>query len=83
MATEGEGYGDLVEGLGAGVSVKGDEASAIGGAILRLLGDPVSAAAMGQLGHVAVARFHTWDQRAKELETVCARPAAAIRSLAC
>lgn len=83
VATAGEGYGDLVEALGAGVSVKGDDASAVGKAILRLLDDPASAAAMGQLGRVAVVRFHTWDQRAKELETVCTRPAAAVRSLAC
>ena len=83
VATAGEGYGDLVETLGAGVSVKRDDALALGEAILRLLDDPASAAAMGQLGRVAVDRFHTWDQRAKELETVCAHPAAAIRSLAC
>jgi len=71
VATAGKGYGDMVEKLGAGLSVKEEDAVAIAAGVLRILRDPASARKMGQAGRVAVVRSHTWDTRAMELEQVC------------
>lgn len=68
VATAGEGYGDLVEVFGAGLSVKGDDAESLAEAVLRLIINPVTAAKMGQSGRAAVMKAHTWDARAMELE---------------
>jgi glycosyltransferase involved in cell wall biosynthesis len=70
VATAGEGYGDLVEELGAGLSVKGDNPVALAEGVLRVLRDPASARKMGQAGRAAVVRSHTWEARAVELEHV-------------
>ena len=71
VATAGEGYGDMVERLGAGLSVKGENPAALAEVLLRILRDPASARKMGQAGRVAVVHSHTWDSRAMELEQVC------------
>ena len=68
VATAGEGYGDLVETLGAGVSVKGDDAIDLAEGVLRVIQNPLTASKMGQSGRAAVLDSHTWDARAKELE---------------
>jgi glycosyltransferase involved in cell wall biosynthesis len=70
VATTGEGYGDLVEQLGAGLSVKKDDPSALAEGILRILKDEILARKMGEAGRVAVVRSHTWEARAKELEAL-------------
>lgn len=71
VATAGEGYGDLVEKLGAGLSVKGDDPAALAEGLLGILHNSVSAERMGETGRAAVVRSHTWDARAVELEDVC------------
>jgi glycosyltransferase involved in cell wall biosynthesis len=68
VATAGEGYGDLVEALGAGVSVKGDDARALAQGLCRLIQNPSAASRMGQSGRAAVLDAHTWEARAVELE---------------
>jgi len=68
VATAGEGYGDLVEALGAGVSVTSDDARALADGLLRCIKNPVAAARMGQSGRAAVIRAHTWEARVIELE---------------
>ncbi|MFO0707240.1 MAG: glycosyltransferase family 4 protein [Nitrospira sp.] len=75
VASEGEGYGDFVVQLGAGLSVKGDCAADLAEALLRLLGDPQMAERMGLAGRAAVVHAHTWDVRARELERVMGIPA--------
>ena len=70
VATAGEGYGDLVEALGAGVSVKGDDARALAQGLCRLIQNPAAASRMGQSGRAAVLDAHTWEARAVELERV-------------
>ncbi len=84
IATAGEGYGDTVERLGAGLSVKEEDSAALAEVMLRVLRDPASASKMGQAGRVAVVHSHTWDARAMELEQVC-RVAAAeyVRDRVC
>lgn len=84
VATAGEGYGDMVEKLGAGLSVKEEDPMGFADGMLRLLRDPLSARKMGQAGRVAIVRSHTWDARAMELERVC-RVAAAeyVRDRVC
>jgi glycosyltransferase involved in cell wall biosynthesis len=71
IATAGEGYGDTVERLGAGLSVKEEDSAALAEIMLRVLRDPASASKMGQAGRMAVVHSHTWDARAMELEQVC------------
>ena len=71
IATAGEGYGDTVERLGAGLSVKEEDSAALAEIMLRVLRDPASASKMGQAGRAAVVHSHTWDARAMELEQVC------------
>lgn len=70
VATAGEGYGDVVEALGAGLSVKGEDAEALAKGLLRLIRNPKAAARMGQSGRAALLDSHTWEARAVELERV-------------
>ncbi|NOS79073.1 MAG: glycosyltransferase family 4 protein [Nitrospira sp.] len=70
VATAGEGYGDLVEALGAGVSVKNDDAPALAKELCRLIQNPAVASKMGESGRAAVLNAHTWEARAVELEGV-------------
>jgi glycosyltransferase involved in cell wall biosynthesis len=84
VATVGEGYGDTVERLGAGLSVKEEDPAGLAAVVLRVLQDPALGRKMGQAGRVAVVHSHTWDARAMELEQVC-RVAAAeyVRDRVC
>ncbi|MEQ1795158.1 MAG: glycosyltransferase family 4 protein [Nitrospira sp.] len=68
VATAGEGYGDLVEGLGAGLSVKVDDATSLAEGLLYMIRNPATASTMGQSGRAAVLEAHTWEARAVELE---------------
>ena len=70
VATAGEGYGDLVEALGAGVSVQADDVRALAKGLCRLINNPAAASKMGQSGRTAVLGAHTWEARAVELERV-------------
>jgi glycosyltransferase involved in cell wall biosynthesis len=84
VATAGEGYGDLVEALGAGVSVKGDDARALAQGLCRLIQNPAAASRMGQSGRAAVLDAHTWQARAMELERVFGiLPVEPLRERAC
>ncbi len=70
VATAGAGYGDLIETLGAGVSVQGEDVSSLAGGLSRLIRSPEDATRMGQSGRSAVVDAHTWEARAVELERV-------------
>lgn len=70
VATAGAGYGDLIEALGAGVSVQGEDVSSLAAGLCRLIRSPETATRMGQSGHAAVVGAHTWEARAVELERV-------------
>ncbi len=84
VATAGEGYGDLVEELGAGVSVKGDDARALAQGLCRLIQNPAAASKMGQSGRAAVLDAHTWQARTVELERVFGiLPVEPLRERAC
>jgi glycosyltransferase involved in cell wall biosynthesis len=76
VATVGEGYGDTVERLRAGLSVKEEDPASLAEGMLRVLRDPALARKMGQAGRVAVVHSHTWDARTMELEQVCRAAAA-------
>ncbi|MGB4067952.1 MAG: glycosyltransferase family 4 protein [Nitrospira sp.] len=76
VATVGEGYGDTVERLSAGLSVKEEDPASLAAGMLRVLRDPALARKMGQAGRVAVVHSHTWDARTMELEQVCRAAAA-------
>ncbi|MCC6139915.1 MAG: glycosyltransferase family 4 protein [Nitrospira sp.] len=84
VATAGEGYGDFVERLGAGVSVKGDDAVALAKGLCGLIANPAAARKMGQSGRAAVLEAHTWEARAVELERAFGiRPAEPVRERVC
>lgn len=84
VATAGEGYGDLVESLGAGVSVKADNVDALAKGLCRLLQNPVEANRMGRSGCTAVLESHTWMSRAVELERVLGmRPVEPLHERVC
>ncbi len=70
VATAGAGYGDLVEALGAGVSVQGEDMPSLAAGLCRLIRNPETAIRMGQSGRAAVVEAHTWEARAVELERV-------------
>jgi glycosyltransferase involved in cell wall biosynthesis len=70
VATAGAGYGDLIETLGAGVSVQGEDVSSLAAGLSRLIRSPEAATRMGQAGRAAVVDAHTWEARAVELERV-------------
>ncbi|MCS6284997.1 MAG: glycosyltransferase family 4 protein [Nitrospira sp.] len=70
VATAGAGYGDLIEALGAGVSVQGEDVSSLAAGLSRLIRSPEAATRMGQAGRAAVVDAHTWEARAVELERV-------------
>lgn len=70
VATAGEGYGDFVEALGAGVSVNADDVRGLAKGLCGLIQSPSAASKMGQSGRAAVLGTHTWEARAVELERV-------------
>jgi glycosyltransferase involved in cell wall biosynthesis len=70
VATAGVGYGDLVEALGCGQSVKPEDPVDLANGLLRLLDDPAGWARMGERGRAAVVQTHTWDARAAQLEAL-------------
>jgi len=84
VATAGEGYGDFIERLGAGVSVKSDDAVALAKGLCRLIASPATANKMGQSGRTAVLETHTWEARAVELERALGiLPAEPVRERVC
>ena len=74
VATAGAGYGDLIEALGAGLSVQGEDVSSLAAGMSRLIRNPETATRMGQSGRGAVVEAHTWEARAVELERVFGIP---------
>ena len=70
VATAGPGYGQTVEELQCGVSVKADDPSDLARQLGCLLGDHHLRTRMGDRGRAAVVRRHTWSTRAEELERV-------------
>jgi glycosyltransferase involved in cell wall biosynthesis len=72
VATEGPGYGDVVEAAGCGVSVKRDNADELAEQIIRLVTHPEVCIEMGRRGRASVIDAQTWQARARRLETVLA-----------
>jgi glycosyltransferase involved in cell wall biosynthesis len=68
VATAGPGYGDVVESLGCGASVKPDDPADLARVLLAVLEDAPRRAAMGERGRRAVLQAQTWAARAEELE---------------
>ncbi|OQW35077.1 MAG: hypothetical protein A4E19_01780 [Nitrospira sp. SG-bin1] len=71
VATAGPGYGETVEELHCGVSVKPDNPDDLARHLLCLLDDRPLRTGMGERGRTAVIRRHTWSARAAQLEQVC------------
>jgi len=68
VATAGPGYGDVVESLDCGSSVKPDDPADLARVLLALLEDAPRRAAMGERGRRAILQSHTWAARAEQLE---------------
>lgn len=71
VATVGPGYGDMVEELHCGVSVKADDPHDLAHQLLYLLGNHHLRRDMGERGRTAAVRNHTWAARAAQFEAVC------------
>lgn len=82
VATAGPGYGDMVEELRCGVSVKTDDPTDLARQLLYLLGDHHLRIDMGERGRTAAVRNHTWAARAAQLEAVCHHALAGMKSAA-
>ena len=63
---------EVVEGSGCGVVVDTTRPEAIAWAIVRILGDPDQASAMGARGRAAVVDRYNWEASAKVLNEVYA-----------
>ena len=71
IATAGPGYGDLIESVGAGRSVKPGDAASLAHALISLLTvDERVRREMGERGRQAVLKAHTWAARAEQLESL-------------
>ena len=68
IASNVEGYGDFVEGVGAGISVDSDNPEAVAEAIIRLIRDEGLRKEMGRRGRLAVEQGYTWQKRVSEIE---------------
>jgi glycosyltransferase involved in cell wall biosynthesis len=82
VATAGPGYGETVEELRCGLSVKADDPTDLARQLLRLLGDQSLRRSMGERGRMAVSRSHTWAARAEQLERVCRQAIVSKKSAA-
>jgi glycosyltransferase involved in cell wall biosynthesis len=70
VATEGSGYGDTVEAIGCGMSVKLDSPDDLARNVIRLLNNAELRAEMGRRGRASVVGQHTWHSRAEHLEVL-------------
>ncbi|MGH7164420.1 MAG: glycosyltransferase family 4 protein [Nitrospiraceae bacterium] len=70
VASAGPGYGDTVEAIGSGVSVKPADPLDLARGLVDLLRDPEQRATMGRRGREAMQAGHTWRARAAQLDTV-------------
>ncbi len=68
VTTAGPGYGETVETIGCGLSVKPNDPQDAAQSLVQLLGDTAMRIRMGQCGRAAVLREHTWDARASLLD---------------
>jgi len=82
VATAGPGYGETAEELRCGLSVKADDPNDLARQLLCLLVDRNLRTSMGERGHAAVVRHHTWSARAAQLEQVCHQAIAAVKAAA-
>ena len=69
VASNVEGYGDFAEDIGAGISVDSSDPRALAEAIVKLIRDEELRNRMGERGRAAVVREHTWEMRAKQIES--------------
>lgn len=82
VATAGPGYGDMVEELRCGLSVRADDPNDLARQLLALLGNHHLRIDMGERGRTAAVRSHTWAARAAQLEAVCHHALAEMKSAA-
>ncbi len=82
VTTAGPGYGDTVEELHCGLSAKADDPTDLARQLLCLLVDQDLRRSMGERGWMAVVRSHTWASRAAQLDQVCDRAIADMKSTA-
>lgn len=73
VTVPGPGYGDVVEEMGSGLSVKVNDPQDLAQALVCLLRDADERHRMGQRGRRGVERSHTWQVRAAALESVLLR----------
>ncbi|MGH9650468.1 MAG: glycosyltransferase, partial [Terriglobales bacterium] len=64
------GYGETVEQIGSGVSVRLEDPGDLARSLVGLLKDPEQRARMGRRGREAVVAGHTWSARAAQLDAV-------------
>lgn len=82
VATAGPGYGETVEELRCGLSVKADDPTDLARQLLCLLVDQDLRRSMGERGRMAVVQSHTWAARAEQLEQVCRQATVSMKSAA-
>lgn len=70
VATAGPGYGETVETIGCGLSVKPNDPQDVAWSLAYLLADAGARVRMGQRGRDAVLHEHTWDVRASILDAL-------------
>jgi len=70
VASAGAGYGETVEKIGSGVSVRLEDPGDLARGLVGLLKDPEQRARMGRRGREAVVAGHTWSARAAQLDAV-------------
>ncbi|MGE3979685.1 MAG: glycosyltransferase, partial [Nitrospira sp.] len=82
VATVGPGYGDTVEELHCGLSVKADDPTDLARQLQCLFVDQDLRRSMGERGRMAVVRSHTWAARAAQLDRLCGQAIAEMKSAA-
>lgn len=66
VVTDLPGQFEIVEASRAGLVIKPGDPLALAQAVAQLAQDPVAAKEMGERGHAAVSREHSWDRRAQD-----------------
>ena len=71
IASDVKGYGDFVEGVGAGISVDATDPERLAKEIIYLLKNRQLRRQMGEKGRKAVVEGYSWEKAAKKVERVC------------
>jgi glycosyltransferase involved in cell wall biosynthesis len=70
VASNVPGYGDVVESIGAGISVNSEDSIAVSEAILKLLKNKYLAESKGMNGFKKAQRSYNWKSKVKETEGI-------------